>query len=148
MKVTDLVDQVVREIHKCYKIAKQKHNSVCTTRSQLVYLVLKDNGFKPKILRYFTSKKQEKRIKIILISREISESHVVVLLNADILDSNLPRKIPKEKYDEKIGEINKGIRIISDKYDQNINKNELKKICDGCGLSYLFTDALKYLPEE
>lgn len=148
MKVSDLLDQMMKEIHECYKIAKRKHNSVCTTRSQLLYFALKKKGFEPRMLRYLTSKEQEKRVRIKLISGEMHESHVVVLLDGDILDSNLPERIPKEEYDKKMNEINKGVMIISNDYNPKADKEDLKRICNEGGLSCLFTEALKDLTDK
>jgi len=149
MKVprSDLVNHLIKEIHRCYKIAKQKHNSSCTTRSQLLYLALKNNGFEPKILRYLSSEKQE-GVKFKLISGEMFESHVVVLLDKDILDSNLPKKVSKDRYEKELNKINKGVKIYSIEYNIKMNENDLKRICDECNLSHYFTDSLENLIEN
>ena len=135
-----LVDRLVEEIYKkCYK----KHKIDCTTRSQLLYVALKNIGLNPIMLRYLNSKDQEKRVKIRLLSGEKYESHVVILLDNNILDSNLLHKMTKEEYDKKIREINKGITVISIKYQSPINKEWLEKMCEECNLSSFFTEALK-----
>ena len=141
--MSDLVNQLMKEIYKCYEITKQKHESCCTTRSQLLYIALKHSGFKPRMLRYLNSEEQENRIKIKLISGEEFESHVVILLNNKILDSNLSERIPKKDYERKIKEINAGMIIISKDYWTNPNIAELKEICYKCDLSHLFIEALK-----
>jgi hypothetical protein len=130
----------MQEIYKkCYK----RYKINFTTRSQLLYVALKNNGFKPRMWRYLNSKNQEKRVKIKLVSGEKFESHVVILLDDNILDSNLPQKMLKEEYEKRIKEINKKIMVISTEYWTNPSKDDLKRICDQCNLSYFFTEALK-----
>ena len=136
----NLVDRLIHEIYeKCYK----RYKIDCTTRSQLLYVTLKNNGFEPRMWRYLNSKNQENRVKIKLMSGEKFESHVVILLDDYILDSNLPQKILKKEYEKGIKKINKKIMVISTEYWTNPSKDELKRICDRCNLSPLFTEALK-----
>ena len=142
------IEKLLKEIHECYKIAKKIHNSCCTTRSQLLYFALKNKGYKPKLIRYFTSKDPEKRKEFALLSGEKYTSHVVVLLDDKILDSNLDRIISKNEYEKRLNETNKGLRIFSEPYGPDKSKprkEDLLRICKECRLSSDFTNAIKNL---
>jgi hypothetical protein len=67
IEISKLIRPLLKEIYECYKKAKENHNSVCTTRSQLLYFVLKYKGFQPKIIRYLTSENKDKRKKFNLL---------------------------------------------------------------------------------
>jgi len=76
----------------------------CSTRAKLLYLQLKHMGHNPIILRYFIkgeeNKNDDKRKKITLIDGQEFSSHVVVLLDNFILDTNISKILTKEEYEE------------------------------------------------
>ena len=134
----DVVNELLVEVNKCYKIAISKSNSCCTTRSQLLYYVLKKKERNPTLLRYFTSKNQDERVKFKLISGEEFISHVVVMLDDDILDSNLNGFLCKREYEKRLHTINKGLTIKHAEYQIRPNLDELRRIVDNCKLSHHF----------
>ena len=131
----DIANELLLEVNKCYKIAISKSNSCCTTRSQLLYYALKKKGMNPTLLRYFTSKNQDERVKFKLISGEKFISHVVVMLDDNKLDSNLNGVLSKRGYEKRLHTINRGLTIKPVEYQIIPNLYELNSIVKDCRLS-------------
>ncbi len=138
----DIVNELLLEVNKCYKIAISKSNSCCTTRSQLLCYALKKKGMNPTLLRYLTSKNQDERVKFKLISGEEFISHVVVILGGNILDSNLNEVLSKKEYEKRLHTINRGLTIKPMGYQIRPNLDELKRVVKDCGLSSHFLSIL------
>ena len=96
------------------------------------------------MIRYQSSRDQNRRTKICLISGEKEfKSHVVVLLGDVVLDSNVGEAMPKKEYDERMRELNKGLDIFSEEYNPKPSKEELLRICEKCGLSRVFREGVR-----
>lgn len=131
------INSIFQWTHKCYIQAKKDHTSVCTSRSQLLFLAFKNIGYKPNLLRYKVNDNINNDNNLKLISGERFISHVVVELNKIIYDSNLQVTYLKEEYDKEINKINSK-EVISKIYPIKIHKEELRDICDKCGLPSFF----------
>jgi|GEM_PF-5624723 hypothetical protein len=103
------------EINKIEKYLKELHEGSykrsdpllgCMIRAQLLFLVLRKEGYDPKIMKYTIKGNEKKNYddkeKISHASGHKFPSHVVVLLNGFILDANVGRAIPKEEYEKEI----------------------------------------------
>ncbi len=104
-KIETIEETYLNELYqKAYK--KSDPGLGCTTRSQLLYLVLKKEGYGPKIIKYTvkgnSNKNFEDKKKLKHKSGHAFPSHVVVELDGYILDTNLPKAYLREQWEKDV----------------------------------------------
>ena len=106
------IDLCIVELHdRLY--SQQGLGRACSNRAEILYHFLKYHNQKPSVARY----KKRDGYKIILISGEtVHQSHVVVVLDNWVLDSNLKVKWDKKAYIKKLHELNENQVIEMDNY--------------------------------
>jgi len=106
------IDLCIVELHdRLY--SQQVLGRACSDRAEILYHFLKYHNQKPSVARY----KRRDGYNIILISGEtVHQSHVVVVLDNWVLDSNLKIKWNKEAYIKKLHELNENQVIEMDNY--------------------------------
>ncbi len=106
------IDLCIVELHdKLY--SQQVNGRACSDRAEILYHFLKYHNQEPSVARY----KRRSGCNIILISGEtVHQSHVVVVLDNWVLDSNLKVKWDKKAYIKKLHELNENQVIEMDNY--------------------------------
>lgn len=144
VKIPNTCEVYLKELHKKAYLKSPDRTLGCLFRSQLLYLVLRQDGYKPKIIKYCIRGNENKNFENMRKMRHVSghefPTHVVVLLDGIVLDANLGKPVLKKEYETSIIKYEPQSDLLSMEDKSKLNLNSLKPYAKRSNLSQKFQD--------
>lgn len=139
------IDLCIAELHdRLY--SQQVLGRACSDRVEILYHFLRYHNQKPSVARY---KRRDGHNMVLISGETVHQSHVVVVLDNWVLDSNLKVKLDKKAYIQELYELNENRVIEMDNYTIRHPSYFIKIVRDNLSQKFqeAFNDILKSVNE-